>query len=181
MSRHDSKFVDPSIYVDPLSFDGVELCITWGQFWSGDWSGNEARNQQTEAQRQLDAARAAYEEESRRAAAAVAEQQAALDIQRAEEARFKAEQDALLAEVTKQADISKKVAVATVGQQRVKTSLETAKAQQQIQQTNLQEMKIAGQTVGQPGISKTKVGAQVPVGGYGGTAPGKINPTGLNI
>ena len=184
MSRHDSKFVEPSFYVDPLAleFSGIECCITWGQFWSGDWSGNAERNTQTEAQRELDRARALYEEETRRANAAIAEQKAALEAQLADEAKLKAEQDAVLAEVLKQADISKKVSAATLGQERIKASMGVAQAQQLIRETSSQTMtKQAGQTVGQPGISKTKVGTRIGIGGYGGTAAGKINPTGLNI
>lgn len=184
MSRHDSKFVDPSIYVDPLSFDGVELCITWGQFWSGDWSGQEERNRNTEAQRELDRARALYEEESRRAEAAIAEQRLALEIQLKEQETLKAQQDAALAEVLKQADISKKVSAATLGQERIKTSMGVVQAQQQMREAASATQistKQAGQTVGQPGISKTKVGTRISIGGYGGTTAGKINPTGLNI
>ena len=182
--RHDSKFIDPEFYVDPLApeFSGVECCITWSQFWSGDWSGNAERNAQTEAQRELDRARALYEEETRRANAAIAEQQAALEAQLADEARLKAEQDAVLAEVLKQADISKKVSAATLGQERIKSSMEVAKTQQQLKESATQTtVKQAGQTVGQPGISKTKVGTRIAIGGYGGTAPGRVNPTGLNI
>jgi hypothetical protein len=183
--RHDSKFVDPEFYVDPLApeFSGVECCITWGQFWSGDWSGNAERNTQTEAQRELDRARALYEEETRRANAAIAEQQAALEAQLADEAKLKAEQDAVLAQVLKQADISKKVSAATLGQERIKSSMEVVQAQQQLKEaaTQTTTTKQAGQTVGQPGISKTRVGTRIAIGGYGGTAPGKINPTGLNI
>jgi hypothetical protein len=185
MSRHDSKFVEPSFYVDPLAleFSGIECCITWGQFWSGDWSGQEQRNQNTEAQRELDRARALYEEETRRANAAIAEQQAALDIQLKEQATLKAQQDAALAETLKQADISKKVSAATLGQERIKSSMEVVQAQQQLKEaaTQTTTTKQAGQTVGQPGISKTRVGTRIAIGGYGGTAPGKINPTGLNI
>ena len=184
MSRHDSKFVEPSFYVDPLAleFSGIECCITWGQFWSGDWSGQEQRNQNTEAQRELDRARALYEEESRRAEAAISQQRLALDIQLKEQATLKAQQDAALAETLKQADISKKVSAATLGQERIKASMGVAQAQQLIRETSSQTMtKQAGQTVGQPGISKTKVGTRIGIGGYGGTAAGKINPTGLNI
>ena len=35
--------------------------------------------------------------------------------------------------------------------------------------------------IGQPGVSVTRVSARSGVGGYGGTAPTRINPTGLNI
>jgi hypothetical protein len=123
-----------------------------------------------------------YEEETRRANAAIAEQQAALDIQLKEQATLKAQQDAALAETLKQADISKKVSAATLGQERIKASMGVVQAQQSIRETSSRTMtKQTGQTVGQPGISKTRVGTRIAIGGYGGTAPGKINPTGLNI
>jgi hypothetical protein len=35
--------------------------------------------------------------------------------------------------------------------------------------------------IGQPGVSATRVSAKSGVGGYGGTAPARVNPTGLNI
>jgi len=35
--------------------------------------------------------------------------------------------------------------------------------------------------IGQPGVSSTRVSARSGVGGYGGTAPARVNPTGLNI
>lgn len=35
--------------------------------------------------------------------------------------------------------------------------------------------------IGQPGVSVTRVSARSGVGGYGGTAPTRVNPTGLNI
>jgi hypothetical protein len=35
--------------------------------------------------------------------------------------------------------------------------------------------------IGQPGVSATRFSARSGVGGYGGTAAGRINPTGLNI
>ena len=36
-------------------------------------------------------------------------------------------------------------------------------------------------TVGQPGVSRTRVGSRLALGGYSGTAPGNVNPTGLNV
>lgn len=35
--------------------------------------------------------------------------------------------------------------------------------------------------IGQPGISSTRIAARPSIGGYGGTAAGRVNPTGLNI
>jgi hypothetical protein len=36
-------------------------------------------------------------------------------------------------------------------------------------------------TIGQPGVSSTRISARPSIGGYGGTAAGRVNPTGLNI
>jgi uncharacterized membrane protein YqiK len=35
--------------------------------------------------------------------------------------------------------------------------------------------------IGQPGVSSTRISARSNIGGYGGTAAGRVNPTGLNI
>jgi uncharacterized membrane protein YqiK len=35
--------------------------------------------------------------------------------------------------------------------------------------------------IGQPGVSSTRISARPSIGGYGGTAAGRVNPTGLNI
>lgn len=186
MFRHDSKFVDPSIYIDPLSFNGVELCITWGQFWGaitgqGDPAERRrAEEAQREAERAAAEARAAYEREQRAAEQAVADQQAAIQAQQLEQERVRTEQAALLKQVETEALISKKTGAAAVAQQRVKSGLELATTQQQLQQSSLLPKK-AGQTVGQPGISTTKIKTRIGIGGYGGTDPGRINPTGLNI
>jgi len=187
--RHDSKFVDPEFYVDPLApeFSGVECCITWGQFWgavTGQGDPEERRRAeeaQREAERAAAEARRLYEEESRRAQEAVAQQQAAMQAQLAEETRIKAEQQRVLELTQRQAGIAKKQAVTAVGQQRVETQQELARSQEQIQQLNVRQTKEPGQTVGQPGISRTKVGTRLSLGGYTGTTPGRINPTGLNI
>lgn len=36
-------------------------------------------------------------------------------------------------------------------------------------------------TIGQPGVASTRVSSRPSIGGYGGTAAGRVNPTGLNI
>jgi hypothetical protein len=36
-------------------------------------------------------------------------------------------------------------------------------------------------SIGQPGVSRTRVSARGGIGGYSGTTPGNVNPTGLNI
>lgn len=190
MFRHDSKFVDPSFYVDPFAseFSGVELSITWGQFWGaitgqGDPAERRrAEEAQREAERAAAEARAAYEREQRAAEQALADQRAALEQQYAQEAQVKAQQEALLQKVQTEALVSKKTSAATVAQQRVKSGLEMTQARQQLQQQQFtQAPKRAGQTVGQPGIATTKVKSRISIGGYGGTDPGRINPTGLNI
>lgn len=189
MFRSDSKFVDPSFYVDPLAseFSGVECSITWGQFWGaitgqGDPAERRrAEEAQREAERAAAEARAAYEREQRAAEQAVADQRAAMEAQQAEQARVKAEQEALLQQVQTESLISKKTGAAAVAQQRVRSGLELAQAQQQLAQQSVRAPKVAGATVGQPGIATTKIKSRISIGGYGGTEPGRINPTGLNI
>lgn len=109
-------------------------------------------------------------------------QQLAVQAQLQSAEQLKQQQDIALAEVSKQANISKRMSAAAVGQQRLKSAVAVDQAQQQINTAAAQiQTKKAGQTVGQPGISKTKVGARLALGGYGGTTAGRINPTGLNI
>lgn len=58
------------------------------------------------------------------------------------------------------------------------TNLMAQQGQQAAPTTQRQRRK---SMIGQPGVSVTRVSARSGVGGYGGTAPTRINPTGLNI
>ena len=70
-----------------------------------------------------------------------------------------------------------------LGQQTIKAQREQQMAEKELaQQAQVVEPeRPAGSTVGQPGVSRTKVTTGSSVGGYGSTGPGQINPTGLNI
>jgi hypothetical protein len=61
-------------------------------------------------------------------------------------------------------------------QQTVKQAAEQSTAVQTGVSRNVRQPK----QIGQPGVQVTRV-SKAAVGGYGGTAPGRINPTGLNI
>lgn len=135
---------------------------------------------QFEAQYQ---AQVEYERVSNQALQAITEQKYALAEQAKQEAAVKAQYETVAAEAQKQAGIARKESTAAIGRQRSQTQIAAAQAQQQLQQTAPQQEQTRqpGSSVGQPGVSKTKVGTRLALGGYGGTAAGKINPTGLNI
>ena len=89
MFRQDSKFVDPTFYVDPLSeeFIGVECCLRWCQIFGTCRAEEEAKAAQAEAE----AAQRLYEEESAKAQQLIEEQKqisaqeyAAQEVARAE-------------------------------------------------------------------------------------------------
>lgn len=83
------------------------------------------------------------------------------------------------AETAKQQVITKRqVAV----QQKAISSENVSKQQMQAAGTTTKpEAKRSRATIGQPGVAVTRVSARSGVGGYGGTAPTRVNPTGLNI
>lgn len=125
----------------------------------------------------------AYERESNKALQAIIEQKTAIAEQEKQEAAVKSQYETVKTEAQKQAGTAKKQAAALLGQQRTQTAIAETKARQEIQRTvqPQEQPRRAGTSVGQPGISKTRVGTRLALGGYGGTAAGKINPTGLNI
>lgn len=126
----------------------------------------------------------AYERESNKALQAIIEQKSILAKQAEEEAAVKAQYESVLAQAQTQAGIAKKQTAAVVGQQRVQSNIAAAQAAQELQRTAQTEQitrRSTGTSVGQPGVSRTRVGARLALGGYGGTAAGKVNPTGLNI
>lgn len=124
-----------------------------------------------------------YERVSNQALQAITEQKYALAEQAKQEAAVKAQYETVLAETQKQAGIVKKESAAAVGRQRTQSQIAQAQSQQELQRTapRQEQTRQAGASVGQPGVSKTRVGTRLALGGYGGTAAGKINPTGLNI
>ena len=52
---------------------------------------------------------------------------------------------------------------------------------QTVQVARAQQRRTAGATVGQPGRTRTRVSSGLGIGGYGGTAAGRVTSTGLNI
>ena len=81
-----------------------------------------------------------------------------------------------VAETAKQQLITKK----QVAIKQEAASKQTTTPQQVIPETRTLT-KAKKTMIGQPGVSSTRVSAKSGVGGYGGTAPARVNPTGLNI
>jgi len=183
MFRHDSKFVDPNFYVDPLAkeFTGVECHIRWCQIF-GTCGNEDAAKAAQEA-----AARAQREEAAARAEAErqIREQQEALAREQARQEAERAAAQAELQVAETQAQIAAKKSAATSGLVKSRAQLEQAKLQQSAAATAMsiqqKQRQAAGATVGQPGRSKTQVTSRLGVGGYGGTSPVKVSSTGLNI
>lgn len=83
------------------------------------------------------------------------------------------------AETAKQQLIGKKQ---TAIQQKAASATNLLRQPTQTANVNIPEEKQRRKSmIGQPGVSVTRVSARSGVGGYGGTAPTRINPTGLNI
>jgi len=106
-----------------------------------------------------------------------------MEAEAAEQQKVIKEQERIAAEVAEQARVADIVSKRTVAQSEVEAQRDIAVADQQLaeqQAAQDADQKVAGSTVGKPGIARTKVTAPVP-GGYGGTEQTKVNPTGLNI
>jgi len=109
---------------------------------------------------------------------------------------FNTQQQAAV-EAIKQQEAAKETAAAAVEQTKAATLVakkSSALALAQQQQTAVRQAQEAATTgrvvqrtqpnkttVGQPGVSRTRVGSRLALGGYSGTAPGNVNPTGLNV
>jgi|688.fasta_scaffold204351_4 hypothetical protein len=135
---------------------------------------------------QFDAAQQAqtdYLRESNKALQAITEQKYALAQQQKEEEKVKTEYQKVLTETQQQAAVVKKQSQAVVNRQRAQSSLSAAQARQEAQRVAPEQTQQTrrSQNVGQPGVSRTRVSGRFGIGGYGGTAPGRVNPTGLNI
>lgn len=83
-------------------------------------------------------------------------------------------------------------AAAETAKQQVITKKQVAVQQKAASSKNLSSLKLEESTpkpevrksktmIGQPGVSVTRVSTRSGVGGYGGTNPARVNPTGLNI
>lgn len=87
----------------------------------------------------------------------------------------------ILTETQKQSDVLRKQSEAALSQQRALTQQEkiTAATTQQAPTTTVTQKRRT--SVGQPGVARTRLSTGTTVGGFSGTSPGRINPTGLNI
>lgn len=126
-----------------------------------------------------------YAAETERSQQIVSEQRAAMETQMQEQAKVTAEYQKVLEQTQQQVGLVKKQATASIAQQRSQSNLAAAQARQETQKfasaQQPQESRKAGQAVGQPGVSRTRISSRIGIGGYSGTAPGRVNPTGLNI
>ena len=183
MFRHDSKFVDPTFYVDPLSeeFIGVECCLRWCQIFGTCRAEEEARAANAEAE----AAQRLYEQESARAQQVIEEQKqvSAQEIAAQETART----EALIAqkESKRALDITRRQVAAEEQQKSGLFAAQTEMAKSQIAADADAAAARAGKgrkaRGAAPKVSVTRLSARLGIGGYSGTAAGRVNPTGLNL
>ena len=182
MFRHDSKFVDPTFYVDPLSeeFIGVECCLRWCQIFGTCRAQEEAKQAAGEAE----AAQRLYEQEAVKAQQLIEEQQQvsaqeyqAQDVARAEALTAQKESKRAL-------DITKRQVAAQQQQQSGLVAAEAQMAQAELEAATTVSTETTGTKKPRgaaPKVSVTRVSAKPAIGGYGGTAAGQVNPTGLNL
>lgn len=179
--NQDSKFVDPSFFVDPLSFEftGIhnDIRISFG---------SNAANQQREFQEriareeaQLIANRLAQQEAA--AQEAVKQQQAAMQAEGLRQQEVQNIYSQILAETKAQAEIQQRRSTAALNQQKVLSQQQKVAAATQQGSNTLTIGQQRRTSVGQPGVSRTRLSTGTTVGGFSGTSPGRINPTGLNI
>ena len=181
MFRHDSKFVDSTFYVDPLSeeFIGVECCLRWCQIFGTCRAEEEAKQAAGEAE----AAQRLYEQESARAQQLIEEQRqiASQEYQVQDVARA----EALTAqkESKRALDITQRQVAAQQQQQSGLVAAETQMAQAELAAASAgtEETGAKKPRGSAPKVAVTRVSAKPAIGGYGGTAAGRVNPTGLNL
>ena len=193
----NAKFIDPEFYTNPndMRWSGVECEFFWiaaaviasafavQQEQQRRKEEQRARKAAEQAQREAEAAQREFEAQQRAAEEAVASQRAAMEAEAAEQQKVIKEQERIAAEVAEQARVADIVSKRSIAQAGTEAQREIAVADQQLaeqQAAQAADQKVAGETVGKPGIARTKVTAPVP-GGYGGTEQTKVNPTGLNI
>ena len=87
----------------------------------------------------------------------------------------------VLAETQQQSAAIQKQTTTAVNQQKVLAQQEKLAAAQSQAPTTTTVTQRRRPTVGQPGVARTRLTAGTTVGGFSGTSPGRVNPTGLNI
>lgn len=196
--NQDSKFVDPSFFVDPLAFEftGIhnDIRFSFGSNVANQQRQFRERIAREEAEfvaNQAAERRARAEAEARRAVTA---QRASMRTETARQREIQNTYSQILAETRAQTEAAQaraRLTTLATNQRRVLTQQRTIAAaiQQQQQPTTQQDQSqlTIGQQqqrrslVGQPGISRTRISTGTAVGGFAGTSPGRVNPTGLNI
>lgn len=149
--------------------------------------------EQARIQAQLQAEQLAISQQQQEQAASI-EAQLAKEMQAAQ-----AEQETLKAQFETERTATEKLigeAQAETERQQIAAKRETAAALNLGKQTSLARLREQQKEsapvslpqaqrrktmIGQPGVASTRVSARPSIGGYGGTAAGRINPTGLNI
>lgn len=179
--NQDSKFVEPTFFVDPLSFEftGVHNDI---RISFGSNAGKQQREFQERIAReeaQFLANRVAQQEAAARAA--VKQQQAAMQAEGLRQQKIQNIYSQILAETKAQTEIQQRRSTAAVNQQKVLAQQERIAAATQQAPSTLTIGQQRRTSVGQPGVSRTRLSTGTTVGGFSGTTPGRINPTGLNI
>lgn len=84
----------------------------------------------------------------------------------------------VLAETQQKSEVIQKQSEAALNQQRVLAQQQAMASNQQAPVTVTQRRR---PSVGQPGVARTRLSTGTTVGGFSGTSPGRVNPTGLNI
>jgi len=146
----------------------------------------QQKQEQSNIEAQINASRLAAQEEQAAIKlqfesdrASIQQQQAALQSQFEKEKETNEKSiAAAAAETAKQQIIAKRQ---TALKQEAASTPTTKLTAQQNQTAATEQTRRRKTMIGQPGVSVTRVSATPGVGGYGGTAPARINPTGLNI
>lgn len=131
---------------------------------------DQQKAEQENIQNQINAARLATEQEMATIKAQFETEKAANEKSLIEAAAETAKQQLITKRQT--AVQQKAISSENVTQQQIKAAAAAAPKT---------EAKRSKTSIGQPGVGVTRVSARTGVGGYGGTAPGRVNPTGLNI
>jgi len=87
----------------------------------------------------------------------------------------------ILEQTRAQSETIQKQTTAALNQQKVLAQQEKLAAAQSQAPTTTTVTQRRRPTVGQPGVARTRLTAGTTVGGFSGTSPGRVNPTGLNI
>lgn len=158
-----------------------------------DRAAKELAAEQARIQAQLQAEQQAISQQQQKQAASIEaqlkrEREAATKEQAALKAQFETERaqtEKLIGEAqveTQKQEVAAKREATTALNIGKQTSLAKLREQQkEATPVRLPQAQRRKTMIGQPGVASTRVSARPSIGGYGGTAPGRVNPTGLNI